>query len=79
MSIDKLNQLQVKLSFREMQVLKAVAAGKRYKEIAQTIYMSDRTVSVHMRNVRDKLGVQTNEQAIIQAQINGIDLSISLS
>ncbi len=45
------------LSKREFEVLKLVAQAMTNKEIADELYISDQTVSVHRKNLMRKLGV----------------------
>lgn len=56
-----------KLSTREVEVLQWVAAGKTYQDIGEILTISDRTVEVHVRSTRDKLGALTTVQAVGRA------------
>nr|AAF26601.1 PsyR [Pseudomonas amygdali pv. tabaci] len=58
---------QCKLSTRETGVLKWVAMGKSYSEIAEIFSISERTVKFHMSNVSSKLKVRTAKQAVYKA------------
>jgi len=58
-------QVPQPLSEREMEVLKIAAKGMSNKEIASTLYISERTVQAHMRSVFNKLGVGSRSEAII--------------
>ncbi|BCS45687.1 MULTISPECIES: helix-turn-helix transcriptional regulator [Pseudomonas] len=58
---------QCKLSTRETGVLKWVAMGKSYSEIAEIFSISERTVKFHMSNVSSKLEVRTAKQAVYKA------------
>ena len=55
------------LSERELQVLRLVAAGKTNREIAQALFISEKTVARHVSNIFDKLGVSTRAGATAQA------------
>ncbi|MBL1435540.1 MAG: autoinducer binding domain-containing protein [Rhodobacteraceae bacterium] len=55
------------LSAREIEVLQWVAAGKTYQDIGDILSISDRTVEVHLRSSRDKLGALTTVQAVGRA------------
>lgn len=50
------------LSRREHEVAALVAEGLTNREIAQRLYISERTVDGHLEHVREKLGVNTRAQ-----------------
>jgi DNA-binding NarL/FixJ family response regulator len=51
------------LTSREREVLVAVAEGLTNKEIGQRLFISERTVGVHVGHIFDKLQVRTRVQA----------------
>src|ERR1700709_837741 len=51
------------LTSREREVLAAVAEGLTNKEIGQRLYISERTVGVHVGHIFDKLQVRSRVQA----------------
>jgi DNA-binding CsgD family transcriptional regulator len=51
------------LSAREWEVLELVAAGRSNGEIAETLYISPKTASVHVTHILDKLGVNNRVEA----------------
>jgi DNA-binding NarL/FixJ family response regulator len=55
------------LTEREIELLRLVAEGMSNKAIAQTLSISENTVKYHMRNILQKLGVQTRTEAVTQA------------
>ena len=57
------------LSEREAQVARAVAAGKSNKEVAEQLFISERTVKAHLGAVFEKLGVRDRVQLVLR--LNG--------
>jgi DNA-binding CsgD family transcriptional regulator len=55
------------LSSREREVLQWVAAGKSQQDIGDILGISSRTVEVHLRSAREKLGALTTAQAVGRA------------
>ncbi len=51
------------LTERELQVLARVAAGDTNREIGERLYISPRTVGVHISHILDKLGIRSRVQA----------------
>lgn len=51
------------LSHREREVLQWVAAGKSQQDVGDILGISTRTVEVHLRSAREKLGALTTVQA----------------
>jgi DNA-binding NarL/FixJ family response regulator len=51
------------LTARELEVLQGVMAGRTNREIGATMFISVKTVSVHVSNILRKLGVATREEA----------------
>ena len=60
------------LSAREVDVLRQVAQGSRNRDIAETLFISEETVKVHVRHIMDKLGANDRTQAIAIAVRRGI-------
>ena len=61
-----------KLTRRETEVLLHVAQGKPSQEIADTLFVSKRTVDFHLANVFTKLGVSNRMRACLVAQKSGL-------
>jgi LuxR family maltose regulon positive regulatory protein len=57
-----------KLSDRELEVLRLLAAGQTYKEIGQRLFLSLNTVQFHVKNIYSKLLVNKRAQAIEKAR-----------
>ena len=55
------------LTPRQIEVLKLVAGGMRYKDIAGTLFVSESTVNREIRNIFDRLGVNDAAQAVSEA------------
>ncbi|MGF1730380.1 response regulator [Photobacterium kasasachensis] len=53
------------LTDREMQILKEVAKGYRNKQIADSLYISEATVKVHMKSLLKKLQVKSRTAATV--------------
>jgi DNA-binding CsgD family transcriptional regulator len=60
------------LTEREREVLRLVAAGKRNREVAATLVLSERTVAHHLTAVYAKLGVSSRTAAAALAHQAGL-------
>lgn len=56
------------LSKREHEILSYLAKGYRYKEIADTLFISIETVRTHLRNIYEKLHVRSRSEAVLKMQ-----------
>nr|WP_279017903.1 response regulator transcription factor [Staphylococcus schleiferi] len=61
-----------KLSKRETEVLKEMAKGKTNKEIAETLFVSEKTIKTHVSHIFSKLQVNDRTQAAIYAMENNL-------
>jgi DNA-binding NarL/FixJ family response regulator len=55
------------LTDREQQILSLLAGGARNRDIAEALFISDRTVKVHVANLMDKLEAKTRTEAVARA------------
>lgn len=62
-SLDEKCQLY-QLTVREREITKLILQGIRYKTIAKTLFISEKTVSKHIQNIFEKVGV-TNKVELI--------------
>jgi DNA-binding NarL/FixJ family response regulator len=60
------------LTPREREVLRLVADGASNNQIAQQLFISRATASVHVSNILSKLGVNTRVQAAALAHRRGL-------
>jgi DNA-binding CsgD family transcriptional regulator len=60
------------LTYREVQVLTLLAAGRSNPEIAGTLVVSPRTISSHVEHILEKLGVPTRAGAAALAASEGL-------
>ena len=60
------------LSAREVEVLTLVAEGNRNRDIAEQLRISEETVKVHLRHIREKVRAKDRTEAIAIAVRRGI-------
>jgi len=56
------------LTPREIEILKLLADGYKYREIAEKVFVSLETVKTHTKHIYDKLDVSTKTQAVRRAE-----------
>jgi DNA-binding NarL/FixJ family response regulator/tetratricopeptide (TPR) repeat protein len=61
------------LTPRELEVLRLVAAGRSNGQIAEALFISRKTASVHVSNILGKLGVHTRTEAAAAAHRLGLE------
>jgi DNA-binding NarL/FixJ family response regulator len=64
---------QLGLTPREVEVLALAAAGRSNRQIAQALFISPKTVGVHVSNLLAKLGVAGRVEAATIAHRLGLD------
>lgn len=60
------------LTKRELEVLREIAKGKSNKEIASSLYITEKTVKTHVSNLLSKLELSDRTQAALFAVKNGL-------
>jgi DNA-binding NarL/FixJ family response regulator len=61
------------LTKREKEVLTLIGRGATNREIADTLYIAENTVKVHLRNIMEKLHVQSRLKAALMARGKGFN------
>jgi len=60
------------LSTRELEVLRLIAAGQSDGEIAETLFISKKTASVHVAHIKSKLGARSRVEIATQGLALGL-------
>ena len=60
-------QKNVQLTVREAQVMRLIARGCTYSQVADRLGMSALTVATHVKNMYRKLGVHSAAAAVMRA------------
>ena len=60
------------LTEREMDVLRLLARGQANKQIARSLYIGEKTVKTHVRNILIKLNVRSRTQAALYSARTGL-------
>ena len=60
------------LTEREVDVLRHIASGNRNRDIAEQLFITEETVKVHIKHIKDKLGASDRTQAVAIAVRRGI-------
>lgn len=63
---------EIKLSDREITVLRWIAEGKTSSEISDILQIAERTVNFHLNNANDKLGTNNRTAAAVHAALLGL-------
>ena len=64
---------KTQLTKREKEVLTLIGRGATNREIADTLYIAENTVKVHLRNIMEKLHVQSRLKAALMARGKGFN------
>lgn len=63
---------RLELSEREMEILKLVAYGHTQKEIAETLYLSPKTIETYKTRIMEKLALKTRAELVRYAVDRGL-------
>ena len=64
------------LTARELEVLALVAEGRSNRQVAQALFISAKTASVHVSNILAKLGVASRVEAAAVARRDGLESAV---
>ena len=64
---------------RELEVLRRLVAGRSNRQIAEELFISGKTASVHVTNILTKLGVHSRLEAAARARELGLDRPVDTS
>jgi DNA-binding CsgD family transcriptional regulator len=67
------------LTPRELEVLRLLAAGRSNRQIAEQLFISGKTASVHVTNILAKLGVHSRLEAAARARELGLEHMVDSS
>jgi DNA-binding NarL/FixJ family response regulator len=68
----KINQEEISLTPREIEVLEQLSKGLKYDSIAENLFLSKGTIRKHVENIYSKLQVHNKLEAIQKAKINNL-------
>ncbi len=60
------------LTGREVEVLQHISEGMTSREIGEKLFISENTVKNHVRNILDKLGLRSRNEAVVYAIREGL-------
>ena len=69
---ERSGQVEALLSPRQMQILTLVAQGQTYRQVAQTLCISEPTIKYHMGEILDRLHLENREQVVAYATQHGL-------
>lgn len=62
----------VELTKREFEIVLLILEGKRNRQIAASLFISEKTVSTHRQNANEKLGISTTTELVRMAIQHGV-------
>jgi len=60
------------LTKREFEVVQLILEGKRNRQVAEALFISEKTVSTHRKNAKEKLGISTTTELVRLAMQHGV-------
>jgi DNA-binding NarL/FixJ family response regulator len=66
------NTLSANLSEREMEILNYICKGRSNEQIADILFISEKTVGTHRKNIMKKVGVKKSSDLIVWAMENNL-------
>ena len=68
---------QTSLTQQELEIVKLLAKGATNKEIAETLFITENTAKVHLKNILAKLGLRNRQQVAAYAVQQGLVTEIT--
>ena len=68
---------QTSLTQQELEIVKLLAKGATNKEIAETLFITENTAKVHLKNILGKLGLRNRQQVVAYAVQQGLVTEIT--
>lgn len=72
LSNESINCAGVKMSIREIEIIKLIAEGNSAKQVAEQLYLSNHTINTHRKNIFNKLQINSTTGLVIYAVKSGI-------
>ena len=70
LEVEREKPLHETLSDREYQVMIKIAQGKKVKDIAEELFLSEKTISTYRSRILEKMGMEKNEELVRYALNN---------
>lgn len=78
-SVFELNCQSYQLTCREFEIVQLIRQGVKYKEIADKLFISERTVTKHVQNVYEKIGVNNKVELIHKLEQRHLNPSATIA
>jgi DNA-binding NarL/FixJ family response regulator len=63
---------EIRLSQRELQILKLLGQGKSVNEIADELFLNNRTISTYKARLMQKMNFKNNAELVLYASESGL-------